>query len=230
MNSLLEESAFLGVVVTLATYLLGSAIRRRIRHALVNPLLFSVVATILVLLVGRIPYSAYQSSASVLSWLLTPATVCLAIPLYEQLSLLKRNCRAILAGIAAGVLTSLATILALSWLFRLDHAQYATLLPKSITTAIGIGVSQEHGGCVALTVPVIIITGILGNIFAESACRILRIREPIARGVAIGSSSHAIGTAKALEIGQVEGAISSLSLVLSGLLTVLIAIVAAKCL
>ena len=125
-----------------------------------------------------------------------------------------------LAGIGSGVLASLCSVLALSLLFRLDHASYVTFLPKSITTAIGMGVSEELGGYVSITVAVIILTGILGNMFAETACRLFRITEPIARGVAIGSASHAIGTARAMELGPVEGAMSSLSIVVSGLLTV----------
>ena len=117
------------------------------------------------------------------------------------------------------------SVLLFALVFRLSHAEYVTFLPKSITTAIGMGVSEELGGYVAITVAVIIITGIIGNIFAELICRLFRIKEPIAVGIAIGSSSHALGTAKAMEIGDVEGAMSSLSIVVSGLLTVLGAMV-----
>ena len=151
---------------------------------------------------------------------MTPATICLAVPLYEQLALLKKHRNAILAGIVSGVMTSLAVVFLLSMLFSLDHSAYVTLLPKSITSAIGMGVSEELGGYVPITIAVIIMTGILGNVTAEAVCRIFRITEPVARGVAIGTSSHAIGTARAMEIGQIEGAMSSLSIVVSGLLTV----------
>jgi len=146
--------------------------------------------------------------------------VCLAVPLYEKLEVLKKNWRAILIGIVSGVLTTLLCILAMSLMFGLSHEEYVTLLPKSITTAIGMGVSEELGGYVTLTVAVIIITGVLGNIFAPLICRVFRIREPIAKGIAIGTSSHAVGTAKAMEMGEVEGAMSSLSIAISGLLTV----------
>lgn len=155
-----------------------------------------------------------------LSWLLTPATVCLAIPLYEEFELLKSNVRAVMCGIISGVLTSLITILVLAMFFGLTHEEYVTLLPKSITTAIGMGVSEELGGYVTITVAVIIITGVIGNILAEFICKIFRIEEPIAKGIAIGSAAHAIGTAKAMEIGEVEGAMSSLSIAVAGILTV----------
>ena len=152
--------------------------------------------------------------------MLTPATICLAIPLYEQLELLKHNWKAIVLGILSGVLASLGSILGMAVLFGMSHEEYVTFLPKSITTAIGMGVSEKLGGFVPISVAAIIITGVLGNIFAELIFRIFRIREPIARGVALGTASHAIGTAKAMELGEVEGAMSSLSIVVAGLVTV----------
>lgn len=220
MTEFILNSAYFGAVLSVGAFLLGRALQKRVKHPLCNPLLIAIVLVILFLLVFDLDYESYQRSARYLSYFLTPATVCLAIPLYEQFELLKKNLRAVLAGIGSGVLASLCSVLALSLLFRLDHASYVTFLPKSITTAIGMGVSEELGGYVSITVAVIIISGILGNMFAESACRLFRITEPIARGVAIGSASHAIGTARAMELGQVEGAMSSLSIVVSGLLTV----------
>ena len=228
MTELILNSAYFGVVLSVGAFLLGRALQKRIKHPLCNPLLIAIVLVILFLLVFDLDYESYQRSARYLSYFLTPATVCLAIPLYEQFELLKKNLRAVLAGIGSGVLASLCSVLALSLLFRLDHASYVTFLPKSITTAIGMGVSEELGGYVSITVAVIILTGILGNMFAETACRLFRITEPIARGVAIGSASHAIGTARAMELGPVEGAMSSLSIVVSGLLTVAGAAVFAK--
>ena len=140
--------------------------------------------------------------------------------MYEQFQLLRQNLKAVLAGIFSGVLTSLCSVLFLAWLLGMDHSAYVTLLPKSITTAIGMGVTQELGGHVSLTVAVIIITGILGSMLAQPVCKLFRITHPVAKGIAIGSSSHVMGTAKAMEIGEVEGAMSSLSVVVSGLLTV----------
>lgn len=221
MSEMIVNSTYFGVVLSIGAFLVGRALQKRFKHPLCNPLLIAIVLVILFLLVFHVDYESYQSSAKLLSSLLTPATVCLAIPLYEQFELLKKNVKAVLAGIASGVLSSLCCVLVLALLFRLDHASYVTFLPKSITTAIGMGVSEELGGYISITVAVIIISGILGNIFAESACKLFRITEPIARGVAIGSASHAIGTAKAMELGEIEGAMSSLSIVVSGLLTVI---------
>ena len=186
-----------------------------------NPLLISIILVMAVLLIFHVDYETYNEGAKYLSYLLTPATVCLAIPLYEQLEQLKKNVKAIVAGILSGVVTSLCSVLILAFAFGLSHEEYVTLLPKSITTAIGMGVSEELGGIVTITVAVIIVTGVLGNIIAELVCKIFRIHEPVARGIAIGSASHAIGTARALEMGEVEGAMSSLSIAVSGLLTVI---------
>ena len=183
--------------------------------------MISIFLVIAVLLIFDVDYERYNEGAKYLSYLLTPATVCLAIPLYEQLEQLKKNAKAIAAGILSGVLSSLVSVLALAAAFGLSHEEYVTLLPKSITTAIGMGVSEELGGIVTITVAVIIVTGVLGNIIAELVCKIFRIHEPVAKGIAIGSASHAIGTAKAMEMGEVEGAMSSLSIAVSGLLTVI---------
>lgn len=180
----------------------------------------SIAVTIVLLLSTGVDYDTYNEGAKYLSWLLTPATVCLAIPLYEQLELLKKNWAAVAAGIVSGVLTSLATVFVLALLFGLNHQEYVTLLPKSITTAIGMGVSEELGGYVTITVAVIVITGVLGNILGELVCRIFGIKEPIAKGLALGTSARAIGTAKAMELGEIEGAMSSLSIAVAGVITV----------
>lgn len=215
-----HNSVFFGVTVSIVAYGLGCLLKNKFKLAIFNPLLISIIITILILLVSHIDYDTYYTGAKYLSYLLTPATVCLAVPLYEKLELLKSNWKAILAGILSGVLTTLCCILVMSLIFGLSHEEYVTFLPKSITTAIGMGVSEELGGYVTLTVAVIIITGILGNILAPFICKWFHIREPIARGIAIGSASHAIGTAKALEMGEVEGAMSGLSIAVSGILTV----------
>lgn len=220
MSEFFVESAFAGVAVSLMAYMLGMQLKKKFKLALLNPLLISILVTILVLVISGVDYEVYNAGAKYLSWFLTPATVCMAIPLYEQLELLKKNFRAVMAGITVGVITSMTTIFVLSLIMGLSHTEYVTLLPKSITTAIGMGVSEELGGYVTITVAVIVITGVLGNILAEPVCRLFRITEPIAKGVAIGSAAHAIGTAKAMEMGEVEGAMSSLSIAVAGLLTV----------
>ena len=220
MPDFFASSVYFGVFVSLAAYFAGMALRRKTGLSLFNPLLISVLLVMALLAVFKIDYAAYNQSAKILSSLLTPATICLAVPLYEQLALLKRHKKAIFLGVLSGVLTSLVCVLALSLLFGLDHVAYVTLLPKSITTAIGMGVSEELGGYVSITVAVIILTGILGNMIAKGVCRLFSITDPVARGIAIGTSSHAIGTTRAMELGEVEGAMSGLSIVIAGVLTV----------
>ena len=220
MKEMLQNSVFFGVMISIFTYLIGVKLKQRFQMAILNPLLIAFVLTSVVLLSLNISYESYNEGAKYLSYLLTPATVCLSISLYEQAELLKNNWKAVTVGIVSGVLTSLTCILAMCLLFKMGHAEYVTLLPKSITTAIGIGVSEELGGYATITASVIIITGILGNMMAEGVCKIFRIKHPIAKGIAIGTASHAIGTAKAMELGEIEGAMSSLSIAVSGLLTV----------
>lgn len=220
MSEFTETSMFAGVTVSLLAYIIGALLKKKFKLAIFNPLLISIVLTIIMLVIADIDYDVYAQGADYLSWFLTPATVCLAIPLYEQWELLKHNVKAVMLGITAGVLASLTTVLVLSLIMHLSHEEYVTLLPKSITTAIGMGVSEELGGYVTITVAVIIVTGVIGNIFGELICKIFRITEPISKGIAFGSASHAIGTAKAMELGDVEGAMSSLSIAVSGILTV----------
>ncbi len=220
MNDILIESVFFGVGLTLLCFEIGQIAKKKLKIPLFNPILIATVLIIGALLLLDMDYDTYYEGAKYISYLLTPATVCLAIPMYEQMSLLKKNWKAVMAGIIAGCLTSLVSILAMAVLFGLSHETYVTLLPKSITTAIGMGVSEALGGYVTITVAVIIITGILGNMFGETVCRLFRIEEPIAKGVGFGTASHAVGTAKAIEIGEIEGAMSSLSIAVAGLVTV----------
>lgn len=224
MKEFIGDSLFFGITLSLVAYLVGTILHSRLKIFIFNPLLVAITISIVALLLLDIDYQSYNNGAKYLSYLLTPATVCLAIPLYEQIKPLKNNLTAIIIGIGSGVLSSAVTILSLSLLFRLEHTQYVTLLPKSITTAIGIGLSQELGGYIAITVASIIITGLFGNIAGEALCRILRIKHPVAKGIAIGTSTHVMGTAKAMEIGEIEGAMSSLSVAVAGCMTVLVAI------
>lgn len=223
MNEFFQSSMFAGVALSLISYLIGMLLKKKFKLGVFNPLLIAIVVSIIVLLIGKVDYKVYNQGAKYLSWLLTPATVCLAIPLYEQWSLLKKNFKAVLLGLIAGVVTSLGTVYVLSLIMGLSHKDYVTLLPKSITTAIGMGVSEELGGYVTITVAVIVVTGVLGNMAGALVCKIFRITEPISKGLAFGSASHAIGTAKAIEIGEVEGAMSSLAIAVSGILTVVLA-------
>ncbi len=219
MLEFLSSVTVWGVFLTIGAFALGTWINRKTGMVWCNPLLLGSLFVILLLSLLKMPYPEYKASASPLSYLLLPATVSLAIPLYEKWELLKTNLTAILAGILAGVLTSLCSIIALALLLKLDAAQTATLLPKSVTTAIGMDVAEALGGIPSLAGAVIILTGITGNLTAQWLCKALKITDPIAKGIAIGSASHAIGTAKALEMGQVEGAMSSLAVVLAGVIT-----------
>ncbi len=222
MKTVLENSTYFGFFITIGAYLAGLIIRKKLKLAIFNPLLLAILLVMLLLAATGVEYEKYEQGGQFVSGFLTPATVCLAIPLYRQLNLLKKHWVAVAAGITSGVLTSAVCIFLLCRLFGLGHQDYVTLLPKSITTAIGMGVSEEAGGIVTLTVMSIAITGIVGNMCAELFCRIARITDPIARGLAIGTSSHALGTAKALEMGEIEGAMSSLSIAVAGLMTVIV--------
>lgn len=220
MNEIFASSATIGVVISLLCYYLGVVLKKKFHSALINPLLIAILLTLAFLLIFRVEYTSYSASAKYLSWLLTPATVSLAIPLYVEIDRLKKNIKAILISIFIGCLTSMGSILVLSWLFHFTHEQYVTFLPKSITTAIGMSVAEELGGLVPVAVAAIIITGIAGNVMAEGLLKAIHVTDPVAKGLAIGTSSHAIGTSKAMEIGEVEGAMSSLSIVTAGIITV----------
>ena len=228
MENIVLNSATLGFVISLLAYEIGLAIKKKWKLAILNPLLISILLVIGVLILFGVDYDSYNASAQYLSYLLTPATVCLAIPLYIQLDVLKKNVVAIMVGILSGVAASMGSILAMAMAFGLSHKEYVTLLPKSITTAIGMGVSEEAGGIVTLTVISIIITGVLGNMVGETVLKLAKIDHPVAKGLAFGTSAHAVGTAKALELGEVEGAMSSLSIAVAGLLTVIAVPIASK--
>ncbi|MEA5038321.1 MAG: LrgB family protein [Clostridiaceae bacterium] len=223
MKDVICGSVFFGAVLSILAFEIGRLIKKRFPLPLLNPLLIAIVLLIVVLRTFDIDYDTYYNGAKYISYLLTPATVCLAVPLYQQFEILQRNWKAIAAGVLSGVLASLGGVYVLSRLFGLTHEQYVTLLPKSITTAIGMSVSAELGGITAITVAVIIMTGILGNVLAETVCRLFRIEEPVAKGIAIGTASHAIGTAKAMEIGETEGTMSGLAISVAGLITVVFA-------
>lgn len=223
MTDFLDNSLFFGTALTIVFYAVGLAVKRRLKLAIFNPLLVAAICIIAFLGVTGIDYSYYAKGAEQITFFLTPATVCLALPLYDKLRLLRDHWRAVLAAIVAGIVVNGVGILLLCGLFSMPRELTLSLLPKSVTTAIGLGLSEELGGVVSITVAAIAITGIGGSIAAEWVFRAVRIREPIAKGLAIGTASHAIGTSKAMELGQVEGAMSSLALVVTGLITVLAA-------
>ena len=218
MINFIENSLFFGAALSLAGYEVGLLLKKKFKMALFNPLLIAILCVMGMLQFMQVDYKTYNAGGQYISYLLTPATVCLAVPLYRQLTLLRKNLKAVVIGIVSGVLASI-----FAKLFGLSHSEYVTLLPKSITTAIGMGVSEELGGLVTITVAVIIITGVLGNVIAEAVLKVAKIEEPIAKGLALGTSAHAIGTSKAMELGPVEGAMSSLAIAVAGLLTVIAA-------
>ena len=223
MSDFFTNSVFFGVLLCLSAYQAGLFLRQKTKIAAFNPLLISIIIVIFVLAIFNIKFQDFYNSSKYISYLLTPATVALAIPLYSKLSLLKSNFKAIMSGLISGVLTSLISIFVMALLFGLSHEHYASMLPKSITTAIGIGVSQEIGGIPTITTAVIIVTGVFGNVTADIIYKIFNIKNPIAKGIGLGSSAHAIGTSKALEMGETEGAMSSLSIAMVGIITVIFA-------
>ena len=216
LNEFLSSSSAWGVLLTLAAFALGTLINRVTGKAVFNPLLLGSIFVILFLSLLNISYADYKVSAAPVNYLLLPATISLAIPLYEKWDLLKENAAAIIAGISVGTLGS---VLALALAMGLTREQYATLLPKSVTTAISMDVAAELGGIAALTGAVVILTGIAGNLLAEVICKAFHITDPIAKGIGIGTSAHAVGTSKALQMGEIEGAMSGLSIAVAGVLT-----------
>jgi len=219
MAEFLSKLSLFSLILTLGAYQIGLWCRKKWNSPVCNPLLIAVILVIGVLLLTGYPIERYQDGTKGLSWLLTPATVCLALPLYEQLKVLKNRLGAILAGIAAGTLTSLICILLMCKLFALDTQVTVSLLPKSITTAMGIVLSEQSGGIASLSAAAIIVTGILGSLAGTALCKLLKLTDPIAQGVAFGTASHVIGTSKATELGSLQGAVSSLSLAVAGILT-----------
>ena len=222
MADFLSGLSLFPLVLTLGSYQIGLWCQKKTHSALCNPLLIASVLSIGVLLLFRVDPKTYQAGTAGISWLLTPATVCLAVPLYEQLKILKSHLGAILTGITAGVVTSLLSVFLLCRAFSLDSVITLSMLPKSITTAIGLALTESAEGIPALTSAAIIITGILGNLTGSFLCKILKITDPIAQGVGFGTASHVIGTSRASEIDPLAGAVSSLSLAAAGILTAIL--------
>ena len=222
MTEFFSGSTLFAMLLTFGTYEVGRLIQKKTGVPALNPILIAVVLCGVVLVAVGMPNQVYQSNCEAFSWLLTPATVCLAIPLYAQFSRLRHDLPAILAGVTAGTFVSMGFVWVMARLCNLGDVLTASLLPKSITTAMGIVVSESTGGEPAVTTAAIILTGILGSIFGPWLCKVLRLHWPVAQGVAFGTSAHVIGTSKAAEISQTAEAVSSLSLVFAGILTAII--------
>lgn len=222
--SALAGSPFFGVALTVAAYWLGTKIQKKTGLVICNSIVIAVALLIAVLSVFHIPYEAYYQGGSIINMLLGPATACMAVTVYAKLDLLKKNWLPVLLGCLAGTVTSIGSILVMCRLFGLDAAMTASLLPKSVTTPIATAVSEGHGGIVSITVAAVIFTGILGNLAAPFLVKLFRVRDPLAAGLGIGACSHAIGTAKALELGETEGAMSGLAIGVCGIITALLAL------
>jgi len=212
-----------GVFVSLLAFEIGLWLNRKTRLSLVNPLLIAVALVIALIQLTPLTLEDYNRGGQIISFLMAPATVALAIPLYKSIRLLQESPGPILTGIVTGSFLSLLSVIFLSKLFHLSQELLFSMLPKSVTTPIGIALSEQLGGLPQVTVAAIVITGIFGAVLAQPLFRILKITDPVAQGIAIGTASHVLGTAKALEIGEVEGAMSGLSISLAGLATVLMA-------
>ena len=223
MIEFLTESAYFGLFLTLGLFFFARMVNKKAKREIFNPLLFASVTILVLLLSLSIPYEAYYKGAQHIDVLLTPATICLAIPLYRQYTLLKENFGAVLAGCVAGVIAHMAACAVLLVVFSMDSASFATILPKSITTAIGKSLSAELGGYPAITMATIMLTGQFGAVAAPTLLKWFGVKHPLAQGLAIGTASHAAGTSRAVELGDVQGASSSLAIVVTGLLTVIAA-------
>ena len=221
MSELLNIT-ILPIVMTLVGYQIGLLCQKKLKLPIFNPILVGVIFVILVLKTIGMEVTAYQTGTSFMAWLMTPATICLAIPMYEQFQALRHNSKAIAVGVAAGALSCLAVLTLFMLALHFDRNLMVSLLPKSITAAIGVPLSELYGGTASITTLGISVTGICGNMFGAVFCKAFRITDPIAQGVAFGVGSHVIGTAKASELSPLSGAVSSLSLVVAGLLTALI--------
>lgn len=218
MNELFSIGIF-PIVLTLVVFRIGQWCQKTWKHPIFNPTLIGMILLILFLLATGLDTEVYSAGASKLSWLMTPATICLAIPMYEQFQILRKNLKAIVFGVAAGAVSCLVILLGCGLLLGFDHSIIVSLMPKSVTTAIGVPLSELFGGMSAVTTAAIIVTGIVGNTMGVAFCKWFRITDEVAQGVAFGTCAHVIGTAKAGELSPLTGAVSSLSLVVAGLLT-----------
>ena len=222
MIEAVTTSPLFGIVLCIGTFQIGRWVQKKTGLTLANPLVIAILLCIGVLLIFDIPYEDFAIGGDIVNMMLGPATAVLALNIYNQYAVLKRHFVPVLVGCTAGSLFSLASVLLLCRLFRLDETLTASLIPKSVTTPIAIELSAQAGGVPAFTVAAVICTGILGAIIAPLLIRLFRVQDPVARGVAIGTSSHAIGTTKALELGELEGAMSGISIGVAGIATVLI--------
>ncbi len=218
----MTNNPYFGILLAIITYEFGVLISKKVKSPLANPLLIAIILSIAVLKIFKIPLEDFELGATYIKFLLGPATVCLVIPLYKKLDLLKKNLVAVIVGIFAGVVTSVVSMFVLSKVAGLNTELITSILPKSITTAIGVDLAGEYGGLPAIAAFSIVITGVFGAVVGPSFLNKVGVKDEVAVGIAIGTTSHAVGTSKAMEVGEVEGAMSGLCIGIAGIITVLI--------
>lgn len=222
MKEIISNSIYFGVVITIFAYYLGYVMCKKLKWKIVNPLIISSILIISFLLLFKIEFKVYEKSANYITYLLTPTTICLAVPLYRQISILKKNFMAIIMALLCGCIGHLVTMVIVSMIFGMDEKLLLSILSKSVTMPIAIDISTEIGGVPALTIIGVILAGMIGATLGPVLLKFMKIKDPIAQGLAIGCASHALGTTKAVEIGGIQGAMSSLAIVVTGLLTVVV--------
>lgn len=216
------ESPYFGILLSLVMYMIGLKIAQKVKSPLANPLLIAMILVIAFLKAFNISYETYNNGAKYISFLIAPATVAMIINLYKNIDLLKKNIVPVLVGVTAGVLTSILSVYLMAKLFGLDNQLRASIMPKSLTTAIGSAISEEYGGIVPITIVCMVISGIGGAVVAPTVMKIVKVEDPVAQGVGIGTTSHAVGTSRALQMGEIQGAMSGLSIALAGFISVIL--------
>lgn len=226
MTDLIIGSTYFGAAITIVMFIIATIINKKWPNPFTTPLFLATIFVIVILLSFDIPYETYNNTAKYLTYFLVPVTVCFAVPMYRQLPLLKKHFLSILFAVFVGVIASVLSVCILVILLGLSDIIARSLVSISVTTALAIGITQKLGGMVSLTVSAVIITGILGASVSDKLCKWMKLKNPISSGLAIGNASHAAGTVKAMEMGKIEGSFSSLAIVLSGLMTAVVAPIA----
>lgn len=224
MNEL-WASPFFGIALSILAFLAGVRLQARLKSVLCNPLLIAIILIAGFLSIFKIPYESYNAGGAIINMFLAPATACLAVSIYSKIQILKENWLPIVVGCTVGSVTSMGSVYLLCRLFRLDEAMTASLIPKSITTPIAVEVSGAHGGIVPVTAIAVIFTGILGSIFAPLLIRLFQVNDPVAAGLSIGACSHAVGTSRAIQLGETQGAMSGLAIGICGIITVIVSMI-----
>lgn len=222
MKDIISSPVF-GVLISIIAYKIGEFIKSKFKLAIFNPLLIAIAIVVAFLSLSNITYEDYSKGGEIISFFLAPATIALALPLYKKFDLFKKNAVPIIVGIVCGAVSGIICVIGLSKIFNLSDELTISLIPKSVTTPIGMAISEQMGGMPSITVIVVIITGIVGSIIGPILNKTLKINDKVAMGIAMGNASHAVGTSKAMEIGETEGAMSSLTIAIAGIITVLLA-------